>query len=110
MGGFIAERLLDAEHLWLNFWSRTDALWIIIGFLGQFFFTMRFLVQWLASEKAKKSVIPDLFWFFSIGGGSILLIYALYRGDPVFIFGQGLGLVIYFRNLYFVLRDRKKDA
>lgn len=107
MGGFIAERLSAAGYQLMHFWDRPDAIWIIIGFVGQALFMMRFLVQWIASEKAKKSVIPDLFWFFSIGGGAVLLTYALYRGDPVFIFGQGLGLFIYFRNLHFVLRDRK---
>ncbi len=110
MGGFIAERLSAIEGLVVHFWDRPDAVWILIGFFGQFFFMMRFVVQWLASEKAKKSVIPDLFWFFSIGGGAVLLIYALYRGDPVFIMGQALGLFIYFRNLYFVLRDRKSGT
>ncbi len=73
--------------------------WVIIGFVGQFFFMMRFVVQWMASERAKKSVMPVAFWFFSIGGGVILLIYALYQKDPVFIAGQGLGLFIYLRNL-----------
>ncbi len=110
MDGFIAERLAGMGDMAVHFWDRPDALWILVGFFGQFFFMMRFIVQWIASEKAKKSVIPDLFWLFSIGGGAVLLIYALYRGDPVFIFGQALGLFIYFRNLYFVLRDRKKGA
>lgn len=108
MGGFIAERLAAAQFGLIHFWERPDAIWILIGFAGQTLFMMRFLVQWIASEKAKKSVIPDLFWFFSIGGGAVLLVYACYRADPVFIFGQGLGLLIYFRNLHFVLRDRRK--
>jgi len=59
--------------------------WVILGFVAQGFFTMRFVVQWIASERARKSVIPVAFWFFSIGGGVLLLIYALYRRDPVFI-------------------------
>ena len=79
--------------------------WVILGFIAQGFFTMRFVVQWIASERARASVIPVAFWFFSIGGGVLLLIYALYRKDPVFIAGQGLGLFIYLRNLYFVLRE-----
>jgi len=66
--------------------------WVILGFVAQAFFTMRFVVQWIASERARKSVIPVAFWFFSIGGGSLLLVYALYRKDPVFIAGQALGL------------------
>src|SRR5919204_2317666 len=79
--------------------------WVVLGFVAQAFFTMRFLVQWIASERARASVIPVAFWFFSIGGGVLLLIYALYRRDPVFIAGQGLGLFIYLRNLYFVMRE-----
>jgi lipid-A-disaccharide synthase-like uncharacterized protein len=67
---------------------------------------MRFLVQWIASERAGRSVIPTAFWIFSIGGGVLLFAYSLYRRDPVFIAGQGLGLFIYLRNLYFVLRER----
>ena len=65
-------------------------IWLIIGFLGQGFFFMRFVVQWIASERARKSIIPTAFWFFSIGGGIVLLIYAIYREDPVFIAGQAL--------------------
>lgn len=110
MGGFIAERLASVEGQLLNFWARPDAIWILIGFAGQILFMMRFVVQWIASERVGKSVIPDLFWFFSIGGGAVLFVYALYRADPVFIVGQGLGLFIYFRNLHFVLRDRRKKA
>src|SRR3982751_2897658 len=76
--------------------------WVVLGFIAQGFFTMRFVVQWIASERARKSVFPMAFWFFSIGGGVLLLIYALYRRDQVFIAGQGLGLVVYIRNLYFI--------
>ncbi|MEA2871326.1 MAG: hypothetical protein QOH67_1302 [Hyphomicrobiales bacterium] len=80
--------------------------WIALGFLAQALFSMRFLVQWIASERAGRSIIPTAFWIFSIGGGVLLFIYSLYRRDPVFIAGQGLGLFIYVRNLYFVLRER----
>lgn len=83
--------------------------WIVLGFIGQALFTMRFLVQWLASERAKKSVIPLSFWFFSIGGGLMLFIYALYRRDPVFILGQGLGLFIYARNLWLIMNEKKGE-
>jgi lipid-A-disaccharide synthase-like uncharacterized protein len=81
--------------------------WIALGFLAQALFTMRFAVQWIASERAGRSVVPMAFWLFSIGGGILLLVYALYRRDPVFIVGQGLGVFIYLRNLQFVLRERK---
>lgn len=84
--------------------------WVVLGFLAQALFTMRFLVQWIASERAGRSVIPTAFWVFSIGGGLLLLIYALYRKDPVFIAGQAFGVFVYLRNLYFVLRDRRAMA
>jgi lipid-A-disaccharide synthase-like uncharacterized protein len=71
---------------------------------------MRFLVQWLASERVGKSVIPLAFWWFSIAGGLLLFVYALYRRDPVFILGQGFGVFVYLRNLQFVLRERKRSA
>lgn len=82
--------------------------WLIIGFLGQAFFFMRFVVQWIASERARKSIIPSAFWFFSIGGGIVLLVYAIYREDPVFIAGQALGLVIYSRNIFFIFREKRE--
>jgi lipid-A-disaccharide synthase-like uncharacterized protein len=84
--------------------------WLALGFLAQGLFTARFLVQWIASERAGKSVIPIAFWFFSIGGGGLLLVYALYRRDPVFIAGQAFGVFVYARNLYFELRDRRGEA
>ena len=82
--------------------------WIVLGFAAQALFTMRFLVQWIASERAGRSVVPMAFWVFSIGGGVLLFVYALYRRDPVFILGQGLGVFIYLRNLYFVLREKRQ--
>jgi lipid-A-disaccharide synthase-like uncharacterized protein len=84
--------------------------WVVLGLVAQGLFTMRFLVQWIASERARKSVIPVAFWFFSIGGGLLLLVYALYRKDPVFIAGQAFGLVVYVRNLYFVIINGRQPA
>ncbi|MFN8830047.1 MAG: lipid-A-disaccharide synthase N-terminal domain-containing protein [Labrys sp. (in: a-proteobacteria)] len=81
--------------------------WIVLGFIAQALFTARFVIQWLASERAGRSIIPFAFWVFSIGGGALLLIYAIHRRDPVFILGQALGLLIYFRNVSFVLKERK---
>jgi lipid-A-disaccharide synthase-like uncharacterized protein len=83
--------------------------WLALGFFAQALFTARFLVQWIASERAGKSVIPIAFWFFSIGGGVLLLVYALYRRDPVFIAGQAFGVFVYARNLFFELRDRRRQ-
>ena len=82
--------------------------WVLLGVVAQGLFTMRFVVQWLASEKAQRSVVPMTFWWFSIGGGMLLLIYALYRRDPVFILGQGFGVFVYLRNLQFVLRAKAR--
>jgi len=73
--------------------------WLIIGFIGQALFSMRFFIQWVYSEKHKKSLIPKAFWYFSLAGGLTLFSYALLRQDPVFIAGQGLGLFVYIRNL-----------
>jgi lipid-A-disaccharide synthase-like uncharacterized protein len=82
----------------------TEHVWVGVGLLGQMFFTARFLVQWIASERRKQSVVPVHFWYFSVGGGLILLVYAIYRLDPVFIVGQGAGLFVYARNLYLIRR------
>ena len=84
--------------------------WVLLGFVAQLMFTMRFVVQWIASERAGHSVIPMAFWVFSILGGMLLLIYALYRKDAVFIAGQAFSFFVYARNLYFVMRDRKTAA
>lgn len=98
------------SHLatWLHdtFVAQFDA-WILLGFVAQAMFTMRFVVQWLASERAKRSVVPVAFWFFSLFGGALLLVYAIQRQDPVFIAGQGMGLFIYVRNLWLIAAERK---
>lgn len=83
--------------------------WLTVGFLGQGLFATRFLVQWLASERRKRSVIPRAFWFLSIAGGLTLLSYAIYRRDPVFIVGQVTGVFIYARNLWFIYHPRDVD-
>ena len=87
--------------------------WLILGFTAQLLFTSRMLVQWYSSEKAKKSVMPVLFWYFSVFGSILLLAYAIYRQDPVFILGQSAGLIVYFRNLWLIYKEKakaKKDA
>ncbi|MDA7599438.1 lipid-A-disaccharide synthase N-terminal domain-containing protein [Alphaproteobacteria bacterium] len=87
-----------------------EQIMIIVGFAGQGLFAMRFILQWLSSEKQAKSVIPVAFWYFSIGGGTVLLLYAIWRQDPVIMWGQGLGLFIYLRNLYFVHRTNRTES
>jgi lipid-A-disaccharide synthase-like uncharacterized protein len=79
--------------------------WLTVGFLGQACFFGRFLIQWIASERRRQSVVPVAFWYFSIVGGVILLAYAIHRQDPVFILGQATGLLVYARNLYFIGRQ-----
>ena len=87
-------KYLDPEHVW-----------IAIGLLGQLLFSMRFIVQWVASEKRRESIIPITFWYFSIAGGIVLFAYSLYRADPVFIIGQSMGIFIYGRNLYLIFNQ-----
>ena len=81
--------------------------WLVFGFTGQAMFTMRFIVQWIASEKKKESVIPISFWYLSLAGGLIVLFYAIHRMDPVFILAYLPGNFIYLRNLYFVYKKKK---
>lgn len=87
-----------------------DQIWLGIGLVGQALFFMRFFVQWIASEKEKKSIIPKAFWYFSLAGGITLFSYAIYRHDPVFIIGQSTGLVIYLRNIYFITMGDKQTV
>jgi lipid-A-disaccharide synthase-like uncharacterized protein len=88
----------------------TEQIWIAVGLLGQALFSARFLVQWIATERKRQSVVPREFWYFSVGGGLTLLAYAIHRLDPVFILGQGAGLLVYARNLYFIHRRRGQTA
>ena len=90
--------------------STSDMIWVGIGLLGQLTFAARFIVQWIASERAGRSVIPVAFWFLSLVGGVMLLVYALYRKDPVFIAGQSFGVFVYMRNLTFVIREQKAEV
>ena len=90
-------------------WTDIPNMWLVIGFGGQMAFSARFLVQWVVSEARRESVIPIPFWYFSLVGGSLLFIYALHRHDPVFIMGQGAGLIIYMRNLVLISRRKKRD-
>lgn len=104
--------------MWTGLWSElnfagigaTEMIWIAIGFGGQALFGGRLLVQWLASERRGQSIIPASFWYLSLIGGIILVIYAVYRRDPVFFFGQLGGVFIYVRNLHLIVRQRREAS
>ena len=101
------QSLFDAALSEVHALGTREAIWIAIGFAGQFLFMMRFLWQWIQSERRKRSIIPLAFWYFSLTGGMTLLIYAIHRRDPVFITGQALGLFVYTRNLVLIRRERR---
>ena len=88
----------------MNLHSLSLPEWLVLGFgfAGQALFSARFLIQWIASERERKSVVPVLFWYFSLAGGLTLFLYAVYREDPVFMLGQGFGLIVYIRNLWLI--------
>jgi len=90
--------------------TSTEIIILVIGFAGQAMFFMRFFVQWLYSEKHKRSLIPTAFWYFSLGGSCLLLTYAILKKDPVFIVGQSTGFIIYTRNLALIRREQKEKA
>ena len=83
----------------LSKWFTSPTEWYVLGFLGQLLFSSRFLVQWIASEIAKRPVFPRNFWYLSLAGGLALFFYAIHRHDPVFAIGQGVGVLVYVRNL-----------
>ncbi len=85
--------------------TTTEMLWLAIGFLGQGVFFMRWVVQWVASERSAESRVPMAFWYMSLAGGLITLAYAIYRKDPVFIAGQSVGTFVYLRNLMLIYRN-----
>jgi lipid-A-disaccharide synthase-like uncharacterized protein len=85
-----------------------ESMWLAVGFIGQLAFTGRFVLQWLYSEYKKRSVIPVGFWYLSIIGSALLLAYAIYRQDPVFIVGQSFGFIVYLRNLQLIAKYREQ--
>jgi lipid-A-disaccharide synthase-like uncharacterized protein len=87
--------------------TATDAIWLLVGLLGQLMFTARFIVQWIASEKAGKSVVPIAFWYFSMIGGAVVLAYGIHKLEPVIIMGQLPGVIIYSRNLWLINKESK---
>ncbi|MFA5027987.1 MAG: lipid-A-disaccharide synthase N-terminal domain-containing protein [Candidatus Methylomirabilota bacterium] len=95
-------------YLYDVFWTHLDGL-VIFGIAAQFLFAARFIVQWLASERAGRSVMPLAFWFFSVAGGFLTLVYGLLRREPVIILGQALSVFIYIRNLVLIFRERRRQ-
>ena len=88
----------------------TRTMWLLVGFLGQATFSLRFLVQWWRSERAGRSVVPLAFWYLSLTGGLLLLCYAIHRQDPVFVLGQLTGVFVYLRNLHLIRRTGRAEA
>ncbi|HRJ69778.1 MAG TPA: lipid-A-disaccharide synthase N-terminal domain-containing protein [Beijerinckiaceae bacterium] len=97
VGGYLYEVFIDKADLWL-----------LIGVGGQLLFAARFIVQWIASERAGRSVVPLAFWLFSIGGGMITLVYGIHKKEPVIILGQALSIFIYVRNLVLIAREKRR--
>ncbi len=97
------------DYLWDVFVDRFD-FWLAFGIIAQLLFTARFIVQWVASEKAGRSVMPMTFWVFSITGGMMTLLYGLVRREPIIIMGQAFSVFIYLRNVTFVLRERRSKS
>jgi lipid-A-disaccharide synthase-like uncharacterized protein len=93
---------------WFQDKSAAELIWIGVGLGGQALFSMRFLLQWIMSERARRSVVPELFWYFSLGGGLTLFAYAVHREDPVFMIGQATGLIIYSRNIWLIQREKRE--
>lgn len=100
--------MMDAVLAFFKVDTTAELVWVVIGLCGQLVFTMRFVVQWLASEKERRVVVPELFWWFSIIGGVTLFAYAVHRGDPVFMLGQALGIFIYARNLWLIYAEKRR--
>jgi lipid-A-disaccharide synthase-like uncharacterized protein len=97
------------DYLYDVFVARFD-FWLAFGIVAQLLFTARFIVQWIASERAGRSVMPMAFWMFSISGGMMTLIYGLVRREPVIIMGQALAVGIYVRNVMLIVREKTRKA
>ena len=106
---FLAHAGAQLSQWWVST-PVSEKVWLGVGFAAQLMFSMRFIVQWIASERARRSIVPETFWYFSLVGGAMLFAYAIYRLDPVFMLGQGMGLFIYARNIYFIRTHHKSAA
>jgi lipid-A-disaccharide synthase-like uncharacterized protein len=94
------------HSLWI--WLQTQLnFWVALGLFGQSLFMMRFVFQWIHSERARRSVMPEIFWYFSLGGAVIVLIYALHKKDLVFILSQAFGSIVYIRNIQLIWRHKR---
>ena len=98
-----------STYLYDVFVAKFD-FWLAFGLVAQLFFTARFLVQWIASERAGKSVVPMAFWFFSVAGGTMTLIYGLVKREPIIIFGQLLSNIIYVRNIMLIFKSKARGS
>lgn len=105
----ISVSLAQLSQWWANV-TTVELIWLAVGFLAQGMFTGRFLVQWIASERVKRSIVPETFWYFSLAGGLLLLTYATYRLDPVFMLGQAMGLIVYIRNIQLIRNGKRRDG
>jgi lipid-A-disaccharide synthase-like uncharacterized protein len=102
--------VIEQALIFFKVQTRAELIWVMVGLGAQFLFFMRWIVQWVASEKLKKSVVPEMFWWFSITGGLTLFAYAIHRQDPVFMLGQSLGVIIYLRNLWLIYAEKRTSA
>ncbi len=107
--GFFLSHLVERFSQYMTSLPPIDLIWLAIGLVGQCLFMMRFIVQWIHSEKHQQSLIPDSFWYLSLSGGLIVLAYGFHREDPVIILGQLPGAVVYSRNLM-LIRQKKKST
>ncbi len=97
-----------SDYIYDVFIAKFD-FWLAFGLVAQLFFTARFLVQWISSERAGKSVIPMAFWFFSMGGGLMTLVYGIVKREPIIILGQALATIIYIRNIMLIVKNHKQS-
>ncbi len=88
--------------LWWSAVTSVELAWIFFGLTAQSMYLLRFLIQWIASERVRQSIVPETFWYFSVAGGAMLFVYAAHRADPVIMLGQLLGLIVYARNIYLI--------
>lgn len=105
MSGYFAT-VAAKLSLWWTSMTPLDMVWLGVGVIGQLMFTARWFIQWIASERARRSIVPETFWYFSFFGGLLVLAYGVYKIDPVIVLGQ-FGVFIYGRNLYFLYRQKR---